>query len=160
MCMSLRGVRATGSRTITSALRGQLRTDVRSREEFLAWSVVPADRASAAAYDSAVSDGCETFGARGTWRTPPAGRSTTYVVSQDTRSRATTLPTRGTESARPRRFHLERLTEAGLLDVRFARLTAGPARRGAPAKLYTRATRRSRSAAAAHYDLAGRCWPR
>jgi GTP cyclohydrolase I len=36
MCMNLRGVRATGSRTITSALRGQLRTDDRSREEFLA----------------------------------------------------------------------------------------------------------------------------
>ena len=36
MCMCLRGVRATGSRTITSALRGQLRTDARSREEFLA----------------------------------------------------------------------------------------------------------------------------
>jgi GTP cyclohydrolase I len=33
-CMSLRGVRATGSRTITSALHGQLRDDVRSRQEF------------------------------------------------------------------------------------------------------------------------------
>jgi GTP cyclohydrolase I len=35
-CMSLRGVRATGSRTITSALHGQLRDDVRSRQEFFA----------------------------------------------------------------------------------------------------------------------------
>jgi GTP cyclohydrolase I len=36
LCMSLRGVRATGSRTITSALHGQLRDDVRSRQEFFA----------------------------------------------------------------------------------------------------------------------------
>jgi GTP cyclohydrolase I len=35
-CMSVRGVRATGSRTITSALHGQLRDDVRSRQEFFA----------------------------------------------------------------------------------------------------------------------------
>ena len=35
-CMSLRGVRATGSRTITSALHGLLREDARSRQEFLA----------------------------------------------------------------------------------------------------------------------------
>jgi GTP cyclohydrolase I len=34
LCMSLRGVRATGSRTITSALHGLLRDDVRSRTEF------------------------------------------------------------------------------------------------------------------------------
>ncbi|HZE38771.1 MAG TPA: GTP cyclohydrolase I FolE [Stackebrandtia sp.] len=34
MCMSLRGVRATGSRTMTSALHGQLRQDARSRQEF------------------------------------------------------------------------------------------------------------------------------
>ena len=36
MCMSLRGVRATGSRTITSTLLGTLREDPRSRHEFLA----------------------------------------------------------------------------------------------------------------------------
>ncbi|MGY1730609.1 GTP cyclohydrolase I FolE [Geodermatophilus sp. SYSU D01045] len=35
-CMTLRGVRATGSRTITSALHGVLRDDARSRQEFLA----------------------------------------------------------------------------------------------------------------------------
>jgi GTP cyclohydrolase IA len=36
MCMSLRGVRATGSRTITSAVHGALREDPRSRQEFFA----------------------------------------------------------------------------------------------------------------------------
>jgi GTP cyclohydrolase IA len=36
LCMSLRGVRARGSRTVTSALRGDLRTDARTRGEFLA----------------------------------------------------------------------------------------------------------------------------
>jgi GTP cyclohydrolase I len=35
-CMTLRGVRAAGSRTVTSALHGRLRTDPRSRQEFLA----------------------------------------------------------------------------------------------------------------------------
>ncbi|MGR7028110.1 GTP cyclohydrolase I FolE [Geodermatophilus sp. URMC 62] len=35
-CTSLRGVRASGSRTITSALHGLLREDARSRQEFLA----------------------------------------------------------------------------------------------------------------------------
>src|SRR5215218_6176714 len=34
LCMSLRGVRAAGSRTITSALHGVLREDARSRGEF------------------------------------------------------------------------------------------------------------------------------
>jgi GTP cyclohydrolase I len=34
-CMSLRGARATGARTTTSALVGQLRDDARSRAEFL-----------------------------------------------------------------------------------------------------------------------------
>jgi GTP cyclohydrolase I len=34
-CMSLRGARVTGSRTVTSALRGLLRQDGRSRQEFL-----------------------------------------------------------------------------------------------------------------------------
>jgi GTP cyclohydrolase IA len=36
LCMSLRGVRATGARTITSALHGVLREDGRSRQEFFA----------------------------------------------------------------------------------------------------------------------------
>jgi GTP cyclohydrolase I len=36
VCMSLRGVRATGSRTVTSALHGLLREDARSRQEFFA----------------------------------------------------------------------------------------------------------------------------
>jgi GTP cyclohydrolase I len=36
LCMSMRGVRATGARTITSALHGLLREDLRSRQEFLA----------------------------------------------------------------------------------------------------------------------------
>jgi GTP cyclohydrolase I len=34
--MSLRGVKARGALTVTSALRGHLRTDPRSRGEFLA----------------------------------------------------------------------------------------------------------------------------
>jgi GTP cyclohydrolase I len=36
LCMSLRGVQATGARTVTSALHGLLRSDPRSRQEFLA----------------------------------------------------------------------------------------------------------------------------
>ena len=36
LCMSRRGVRAHGSRTVTSAVRGLLRNDARSRAEFLA----------------------------------------------------------------------------------------------------------------------------
>lgn len=35
-CMTLRGVRASGSSTVTSALLGSLRSDARSRQEFLA----------------------------------------------------------------------------------------------------------------------------
>jgi GTP cyclohydrolase IA len=35
-CMSLRGVRATGARTVTSAVHGLLRDDPRSRQEFFA----------------------------------------------------------------------------------------------------------------------------
>ncbi len=35
-CMSLRGARANGSRTVTSTLLGALRDDARAREEFLA----------------------------------------------------------------------------------------------------------------------------
>jgi GTP cyclohydrolase I len=36
LCMSLRGVRSSGARTTTSSLDGLLRTDARSRQEFLA----------------------------------------------------------------------------------------------------------------------------
>lgn len=36
LCMTLRGVQASGSRTVTSALHGLLRTDQRSRAEFFA----------------------------------------------------------------------------------------------------------------------------
>jgi GTP cyclohydrolase I len=36
LCMALRGVRASGSRTVTSALHGLLREDSRSRSEFFA----------------------------------------------------------------------------------------------------------------------------
>ena len=36
MCMSIRGVRATGAKTVTSALYGSLRNDPRTRGEFLA----------------------------------------------------------------------------------------------------------------------------
>jgi GTP cyclohydrolase IA len=39
LCMSLRGVRAAGAHTITSALHGALRNDNRSRQEFLAHAV-------------------------------------------------------------------------------------------------------------------------
>jgi GTP cyclohydrolase I len=42
LCMSLRGVQATGSRTVTSALHGLLRTDQRSRAEFFALTGVHA----------------------------------------------------------------------------------------------------------------------
>ena len=41
MCMSLRGVRASGSSTITSTLLGTLREDPRSRAEFLALTSGP-----------------------------------------------------------------------------------------------------------------------
>jgi GTP cyclohydrolase I len=41
-CMTLRGVRAAGSRTVTSALQGTLRDDGRSRQEFFALSGVHA----------------------------------------------------------------------------------------------------------------------
>ena len=36
LCMSVRGVQATGSTTVTSCLLGKLRDDARSRQEFLA----------------------------------------------------------------------------------------------------------------------------
>ena len=41
LCMSLRGVRAPGSRTVTSALHGVLRHDARSRAEFFALTGIP-----------------------------------------------------------------------------------------------------------------------
>lgn len=40
LCMSLRGVRAHGTRTVTSALSGLLREDARSRAEFFALAAV------------------------------------------------------------------------------------------------------------------------
>lgn len=43
-CMTLRGVQAAGSRTITSALLGTLRDDARSRQEFFALTGVNAYR--------------------------------------------------------------------------------------------------------------------
>ena len=39
LCMSLRGVRAAGAQTVTSALHGALREDDRSRQEFFALAV-------------------------------------------------------------------------------------------------------------------------
>jgi GTP cyclohydrolase I len=36
MCMSLRGVQKHGATTVTSALRGHVRDDARTRQEFLA----------------------------------------------------------------------------------------------------------------------------
>ena len=42
LCMSLRGARATGSATVTSALKGRLRDDARTRAEFLALAGVTA----------------------------------------------------------------------------------------------------------------------
>jgi GTP cyclohydrolase IA len=41
-CMTLRGVQATGSRTVTSTLLGTLREDARSRQEFFALTGVNA----------------------------------------------------------------------------------------------------------------------
>ncbi len=40
-CMTLRGVRSGGTRAVTSSLHGLLRTDVRSRQEFLSLTAVP-----------------------------------------------------------------------------------------------------------------------
>jgi GTP cyclohydrolase I len=39
MCMTMRGVRAAGTRTLTSAVQGLLREDARSRSEFFALAV-------------------------------------------------------------------------------------------------------------------------
>jgi GTP cyclohydrolase I len=41
LCMSLRGVRSTGTSTITSTLLGTLRTDPASRAEFLSLTATP-----------------------------------------------------------------------------------------------------------------------
>lgn len=41
-CMTLRGVQATGSNTVTSTLLGTLRQDARSRQEFFALTGVNA----------------------------------------------------------------------------------------------------------------------
>jgi GTP cyclohydrolase IA len=41
LCMSLRGARAAGARTLTSTLHGLLRSDPRSRQEFFALTGVP-----------------------------------------------------------------------------------------------------------------------
>jgi GTP cyclohydrolase I len=41
-CMTLRGVRAAGSSTVTSTLLGAFREDPRSRAEFLALTTGPA----------------------------------------------------------------------------------------------------------------------
>jgi len=40
-CMTLRGVRALGASTVTSALLGTMRTDARSRAEFFSLAGVP-----------------------------------------------------------------------------------------------------------------------
>jgi GTP cyclohydrolase I len=42
LCMSLRGVRATGARTVTSALHGLVRDDARTRAEFFSLAGVSA----------------------------------------------------------------------------------------------------------------------
>jgi GTP cyclohydrolase I len=42
LCMSLRGVRATGSRTVTSAVHGLVRDDARTRAEFFSLAGVAA----------------------------------------------------------------------------------------------------------------------
>lgn len=42
LCMSLRGVRAAGARTVTSAMLGALRDDARTRQEFFALTGVQA----------------------------------------------------------------------------------------------------------------------
>ena len=41
-CMTLRGVQATGSTTVTSTMLGSLREDARSRQEFFALTGVNA----------------------------------------------------------------------------------------------------------------------
>jgi GTP cyclohydrolase IA len=41
LCMTVRGVRASGANTVTSALHGQLRDDTASRAEF--FTLIPPD---------------------------------------------------------------------------------------------------------------------
>ena len=45
LCMTMRGVQANGTSTVTSALHGQLRDDARSRAEFFALAVGHGDSA-------------------------------------------------------------------------------------------------------------------
>jgi GTP cyclohydrolase I len=47
LCMSLRGVRATGSRTVTSALHGLVRDDARTRAEFFSLAGLHSGRPAA-----------------------------------------------------------------------------------------------------------------
>lgn len=44
LCMSLRGIAKPGARTVTSALRGQVRDDPRTRQEFLSLTTGRRDR--------------------------------------------------------------------------------------------------------------------
>jgi GTP cyclohydrolase IA len=44
LCMSLRGVQKPGAKTVTSALRGLVRDDPRTRQEFLALTMSPHDQ--------------------------------------------------------------------------------------------------------------------
>jgi len=44
LCMQLRGARAAGTVTVTSALHGRLRDDARTRAEFLSLAGRPAGR--------------------------------------------------------------------------------------------------------------------
>jgi GTP cyclohydrolase IA len=53
LCMTMRGVRASGASTVTSALHGQLREDARSRAEFFALTIqAPSTRAGDASASS------------------------------------------------------------------------------------------------------------
>jgi predicted ArsR family transcriptional regulator len=104
-----------------------------------------------------VSDGCDDLSALAALADPARRALYDYVVSQDhpvsRDDAADALDLKRPTAA----FHLERLAEAGLLDVSFARLTgrSGPGA-GRPAKLYARATREIEiSLPPRHYDLAG-----
>ncbi len=44
LCMTLRGIRATGASTVTSALKGELRESASARAEFLSLAALPAGR--------------------------------------------------------------------------------------------------------------------
>lgn len=104
-----------------------------------------------------MSDGCDDLSALATLADPARRALYDYVVSQDhpvsRDDAADALRLKRPTAA----FHLERLAEAGLLDVSFARLTgrSGPGA-GRPAKLYARASREIEiSLPPRHYDLAG-----